>query len=152
MAGWRYFPHATLRDFHDGDTCEVEVDSGFGAYQRVQVRIYGLSAPEVSGKERGIGLDAMRIARELAWSGECMDGTPCALWTWKQSFTRYVGRIEIRGQRNFDLAKAILALGGARAWDGKTERPEFGAFPVANPDVEVAIYERILARDFRAPD
>lgn len=152
MAGWRYFPHATLRDFHDGDTCEIEVDSGFGAYQRVAVRIFGISAPEVSGKEKGIGLDALRIARELAWSGELIEGPPCALWTWKQSFNRYVGRIQIRGQRTFDLAQAILAEGAARAWDGKAARPEFAEFPVANADVEVALYQRLLARDFRAPD
>lgn len=147
--GWRHFPFARLRDFHDGDTCEVEVDQGFDGYRRVGIRIYGLSAPEVSGKEKPIGLDALRIARELAWSGEAIDGTPCELWTWKQSFNRYVGRIEIAGQRRFDLAQAILALGGARAWDGKTERPRFDALPVADPDAEVAEYQRLLARDFR---
>lgn len=147
--GWRHFPHARLRDFHDGDTCEVEVDSGFGAYQRVAVRVYGISAPEVSGAEKAHGLDALRLARELAWTGEAIDGAPCELWTWKQSFARYVGRIEIRGQRKFDLAQALLGLGGARAWDGKTERPRFDAFPVAHPDAEVAEYQRLLARDFR---
>lgn len=147
--GWRHFPHARLRSFHDGDTCEIEVDSGFGAYQRVAVRIYGLSAPEVSGKERLHGLDALRLARELAWAGEEIDGPPCALWTWKQSFNRYVGRIEIRGVRKFDLAQAILSLGGARAWDGKTERPTFDVFPVLDTDAEITEYQRLLARDFR---
>lgn len=148
MSGWRHFPHARLRDFHDGDTCEVDVDSGFGASHRVAVRLFGLSAPEVSGNERGMGLDAVRIARELAWTGEAVDGAPCALWTWKQSFNRYVGRIEIRGQRNFDLVRAILALGGGLAWDGKTARRAFEEFPVEDCDLEVAEYERILARDF----
>lgn len=44
-----------------------------------------------------------------------------------------------------------MALGGGRAWDGRGERPEFGdTFPIQNPDVEVAIYKRILARDWQA--
>lgn len=146
--GWRHFPHARLRDFHDGDTCEVEVDSGFGAFQRVAVRLFGLSAPEVSGAERGIGLDALRMARELAWKdGAGVDGPAVQLWTWKQSFNRYVGRIQVDGR--FDMAQAILALGGARAWDGKTARPVFESFPVGDPEAEVAEYQRLLARDFR---
>lgn len=149
VQGWRHFPFARLRDFHDGDTCEVEVDSGFGAYQRVAVRIYGISAPETKGKEKPIGLDALRIARELAWNGEEIDGPPCELWTWKQSFHRYVGRIQVCGARKFDLGRAIIALGGARAWDGKTERPSFDEFPVNEPMPELAEYERLLARDFR---
>jgi len=147
--GWRHFAFARLIDMHDADTAEVSIDQGFGGYQRVAVRIYGISAPEVSGKEKPIGLDALRIARELAWAGEAIDGPPCMLWTWKASFARYVGRIEVVGQRRFDLAQAILVLGGARAWDGKTERPRFDAFPVADPDAEVTEYQRLLARDFR---
>lgn len=148
--GWRHFPYALLRDFHDGDTCEVHVDQGFGGYRRVGIRIYGLSAPEVSGKEKSIGLDALRIAREVAWTHDGGSLEPaCELWTWKQSFDRYVGRIVIAGK--FDLAIGILALGGGRAWDGKTERPTFEQFPVVDVDAEVAEYQRILARDFRAP-
>jgi len=145
---WRYFPFARLRDFHDGDTCEVEVDSGFGASHRVAVRLFGLSAPEVSGAERPMGLDALRMARELAWrDGAHVDGTPVELWTWKESFNRYVGRVLVDGK--FDLARAILALGGGRAWDGKTSRPEFKEFPVADHGAEVAEYERLLSRDFK---
>lgn len=94
-----------------------------------------------------MGLDALRIARELAWKGGQIEGPRLQLWTWKQSFNRYVGRILI--DERFDLARAILALGGARAWDGKTERPVFTEFPVSRPEAEVVEYERLLARDFK---
>lgn len=156
--GWRSFLHARMREWHDGDTCEVEIDSGFGAYHRVAIRVYGLSAPEVSGVEAPLGVMAREVARDIA-----KPDSQCQLWTWRQSFTRYVGRIVLAG--GADVALMLIERGFARAWDGKTKRPRhdgvvqagerheegptFEAYPIADPLAEVAEYRRILQRDFR---
>lgn len=138
--GWRYFPYCKVIDFHDGDTCEVEVDSGFGAYHRVSVRVYGISAPEVRGAEKDAGLEALKRARDIAW------GCDAELWTWKQSFTRYVGRIRL-ANLGIDFAEAMVSTGLVRAWDGKTERPLFPV-PTDGKQRELELYRAILERDF----
>lgn len=154
--GWRHFPRARARDFHDADTLEVEVDLGFGSYQRIAVRLFGLSAPEVSGLEKPLGLEALETARSVLWGPgfaqeeDVYRGKPCALWTWKQSFSRYVGRVDVlRHGGADDLAQSILERGVARAWDGKAARPTFEQFPVADAAVEVGAYKALLERAFR---
>lgn len=136
--GWRHFPHAQVWRFYDADTLEVEVDAGFGVRCRPSVRLFGLSAPEITGAERNLGLQALAAVRQFELH-------PCQLWTWKQSFNRYVGRVVVSGAK--DLARLVLMLGLGRAWDGKTDRP---AFPVTNIDDELTEYDRLLKRDYTA--
>lgn len=147
---WRHFPHASLRDMHDGDTCEVEIDQGFGVRQRVAVRLFGISAPETNGAEKELGFAALRAAREMVSLPEHPFGAPCELWTWKQSFARYVGRVMLLGK--VDLARSIIGQGFAHAWDGKTERRHFSSscYPMrfAVQD-EVEAYDRLLELEFR---
>lgn len=152
---WRHYRYARLVDMHDGDTCAVEIDHGCELRQLLRVRLYGVSCPEVSGEEKPMGQDALRVARTIAWdaaerSDLGIDGTPCEVWTWKASFGRYVGRVVLAG--GVDLARAIITAGHGYAWDGKTERRAFAPdrFPLRAPALEeVAAYERLLARDFR---
>lgn len=153
--GWRHYRHARLVDLHDGDTCSVEIDHGFGLYHHAVVRLYGVSCPEVSGEEKPMGQDALRVARTIAWdaaerSDLGIDGTPCEVWTWKASFGRYVGRVVLAG--GVDLARAVIESGHGHAWDGKTERRAFAPdrFPLRAPAMEeVTAYERMLRRDFQ---
>lgn len=153
--GWRHYPHARLVDMHDGDTCEVRVDHGFALYHHVGVRLYGVSCPEVSGAEKPMGQEALRVARTIAWdaaerSDLGIDGTACELWTWKASFGRYVGRVVLPG--GVDLARAVIMAGHGYAWDGKTERRAFDPerFPMRAPALEEATaYDRLLRRDFQ---
>lgn len=153
--GWRHYRHARLVDLHDGDTCEVRVDHGFALFHHVEVRLYGISCPEMTGAEKPMGQDALRIARGIAWdaaerSDLGIDGTPCELWTWKASFGRYVGRVVLAG--GIDLARAVILAGHGHAWDGKTERRPFlpDRFPLRAPALEEATaYDRLLRRDFQ---
>lgn len=152
--GWRHYRHARLVDFHDGDTCEVQVDHGFSLFHHVEVRLYGVSCPELTGAEKPMGQDALRTARGIAWHATekadlGIDGTPCELWTWKASFGRYVGRVVLAG--GIDLARAIIESGYGHAWDGKTERRPFAPerFPLRAPALEEGTYyDRLLRRDF----
>lgn len=140
--GWRRYEYARVMEFHDGDTCSVEIDHGFKIKQTISVRLFGVSCPETRGKERAAGALALAGAMEFL-----LPRPPeCLLWTWKLTFTRYVGRILVHGTD--DLARCLLERGLGRAWDGKTERPEFAAFPVVDTAVEVEEYERILKRDW----
>lgn len=141
---WRHFRYARVLTWHDGDTCEVEVDSGFGASHRVAIRVFGVSAPEVSGVETQLGMMAREGARAVA-----PPDSACQLWTWKQSFNRYVGRVVLGD--GADVAAILTSRGLTRAWDGKTARPVFEQYPVPHVAAERAEYERLLARDFQDP-
>jgi hypothetical protein len=39
---------AVVRDWHDGDTCHIDVDLGFGLILSLSCRIFGINAPELS--------------------------------------------------------------------------------------------------------
>ena len=151
--GWRRYQFARLIDMVDGDTCKVEIDHGFSLAHRVSIRLYGLSCPEIIGADKLLGRDALRVARAIAWDQSVgaellTDGVPCLLWTWKASFSRYVGRVLLGG--TVDVARAIILAGYGHAWDGKTERRPFDRFPLTAPALEeAAAYDRLLARDFR---
>ena len=44
---------------YDGDTITVNIDLGFGIWLRKQkIRLYGINAPEVRGKEKQKGIEA----------------------------------------------------------------------------------------------
>lgn len=150
--GWRRYQYARLVDFKDGDTCEVEVDHGFSLNHRVAIRLYGISCPELTGADKILGQDALRVARAIAWDQSAgaellLAGVPCMIWTWKASFNRYVGRVLLGG--TVDVARAIIQAGYGHAWDGKTERRQFDAFPLRAPALEeVSAYDRMIARDF----
>ncbi len=146
--GWRHFPHAALIGMHDGDSCEVEIDHGFGVSQRLAVRLFGISAPELTGDEKDMGAIARDGASRLAWNDSDFYAVPCKVWTWKQSFARYVGRVLIG---EMDLARAIIGQGLGYAWDGKAPRRPFArsVYPMAFAiPTEVDAYDRLLELEF----
>lgn len=144
--GWRSYPYARIAQWHDGDTCSVEIDHGFGVSQKISVRVYGVSAPEVTGKERDDGMLALEFVSKR-FTGHLVN-----LWTWKKSFDRYVGLMVTRGD-GIDIAAEILGSRLARAWDGVTARPSWthdnNGDMVIVADDELKRYASILARDFK---
>lgn len=60
----QYTYTAHVISVYDGDTIRVDIDLGFGVWLHNQtLRLYGINAPEVRGKERPAGLrtrDALR--------------------------------------------------------------------------------------------
>jgi endonuclease YncB( thermonuclease family) len=53
---------AVVRDWHDGDTCHIDVDLGFGLILSLSCRIFGINAPELStpeGKAAKLTADAL---------------------------------------------------------------------------------------------
>lgn len=54
---YRYM--ATVRSCYDADTCRLDISLGLGiTAQNVQIRLYGIDAPELRGDERPEGLAA----------------------------------------------------------------------------------------------
>jgi endonuclease YncB( thermonuclease family) len=150
---WRRYKYARVVQFHDGDTCEVEIDQGFGGKMTVAVRLFGVSAPETDVEvERAIGIESREAARALLSASPF--SSSCVLWTWKMSFNRYVGRlvIEEHDAPSADFARLLIANGVVRAWDVRLPRPVFTAFPAVDRAAEMAEYDRVLRRDFRADD
>ena len=80
----------------DGDTCDVEIDSG----KIVRVRIYGIDAPELS---QPFGRDARKYLDQRIYRQEVT-----VKKFYDDQYGRCVGRIQLNGQ---DLALELLREG-----------------------------------------
>ena len=95
---------AIVRDWHDGDTCHMDIDIGFGnieaAYDldgrpRLSCRIYGINAPELSTQA---GKDALVYAKSL-----CPSGTKVIVLShgWDKYGGRFDGQIQLPDGRDY---------------------------------------------------
>lgn len=120
---WSY--RATLIRAHDADTLTILADTGFGGRQQVDVRLLGVSAPELS--QPG-GQECRLFTAE--WLAEVGASDPRAAWplrvqtvpstavepSERRSFVRYLGTVYgLAGGRclNGDLA---VFLAGHPEW------------------------------------
>lgn len=103
-----------VRDWHDGDTCHVDLDLGFGVilsahnldgHPLVSCRIYGINAPELATAP---GKASLAYAQQL-----CPPGT--AVTVVSHGFDKYGGRfdgsLELPDGRDF--GELMLAAGQA---------------------------------------
>ena len=105
---------ARVLDWHDGDTCHMDIDLGFdftlNAYgfdkkPQVSCRIYGINAPELN-------TDAGKAARDHAiWL--CPPGTPVTVTS--HGWDKYGGRFDgtIRLPDGTDFGTQMIADGFA---------------------------------------
>jgi endonuclease YncB( thermonuclease family) len=103
-----------VRDWHDGDTCHVDLDFGFGfqldshdldAKPIISCRIFGINAPELS-------TDAGKVARDYAVT-LCPPGTHVTVVS--HSWDKYGGRFDgsLTLPDGSDYAAGMLAAGQA---------------------------------------
>lgn len=87
----RYYPARMLR-WLDADTCEVEVDQGFGGKQGEQIRLLDYDAPE---EGEPLAEDATQRANMIAPVGSLVQLESHKNRNGKEarSFIRYLGRI-----------------------------------------------------------
>lgn len=100
---------AVIDRVHDGDTCSVLIDLGFGELTYQPVRMQGMNAPELSTPE---GLAAYQFALTVI-----PPGTPILLTVERdfvQSFTRFVCRVMLPDGQDF--AAVMIAAGHAVPW------------------------------------
>lgn len=107
---------AKVLDWHDGDTCHMDVDLGFGEYLlaydiingKVQwsCRIFGINAPELSNKPAGP--DSLAYAEQICPPGTIVQVT-------SHGFDKYGGRFDgqITLPTGEDFAALMLAAGQA---------------------------------------
>jgi len=71
MFDYLYHYKASVLEIYDADTIRVEIDLGFGLKWRgsdgrgVQIRLFGLDAPEMKGPEREKGIISRDYLRNL---------------------------------------------------------------------------------------
>lgn len=98
---------ATVVDWHDGDTCHVDLDLGFGIHLMAPVacRLWGIDAPELKLEEGKVSRD---YAREL-----CPPGTDVTVVShgWDKWKGRFDGQLTLPDGRDF--SQAMLDAGQA---------------------------------------
>jgi len=60
-----YFYKAKILSVYDGDTVTAMVDLGFEIRKKIKIRLYGINAPEIRGKQRPEGLKSRDYLRSL---------------------------------------------------------------------------------------
>lgn len=105
-----YGPYrGVVRDWHDGDTCHVDLDLGFGIQLTAPLscRIFGINAPELN---TDAGKDALAFAKNI-----CPPATHVMVTShgWDKYGGRFDGTLELPD--GTDFAKHMLAAGKAVA-------------------------------------
>ena len=93
-----YFYRAHVVDVYDGDTCRVDIDLGFNTFlRREKIRLSGINAPELRGKEREAGLKSRDYLRELILDKDIYLETEKDR---KGKYGRYLGTIWVKDENN----------------------------------------------------
>jgi endonuclease YncB( thermonuclease family) len=106
---------ATIAAWHDGDTCAMDVELGFGLVLGLSCRVYGINAPELA---TAAGLSARDYARQLALPGSQVQVLSHG---WDKYGGRFLGEITLASGAPF--ADAMIAAGHALAYFGKGPKP-----------------------------
>ena len=91
-----YQYRAIITDVYDGDTVTADIDLGFDIWRRNErLRLYGIDAPEVRGKERPEGLLSRDALRDRLVGKEV---TICTIRDKTGKYGRYLVRIFEQGR------------------------------------------------------
>jgi endonuclease YncB( thermonuclease family) len=106
-----YGPYpALLQRWHDGDTCHLDVDLGFGLVLALSCRCYGINAPELHD---AAGPPALAYARSIVPEGSRILVTSHG---WDKYGGRFLG--EITGPGGALFGPAMIKAGHAKAYFG----------------------------------
>jgi len=109
-----YGPYpATVAGWHDGDTCHLDVDLGFGLVIGLSCRCYGINAPELATPT---GPAARDFAASLAPAGSAIEVSSHG---WDKYGGRFLGEIFLADGRSF----SAVMIGAKQA------KPYFGVGP-----------------------
>lgn len=100
---------ALVQQVYDADTITCDIDLGFGIiFKGQKIRLYGIDAPEVRGKEREYGLKARDYVRQEILSKYIRLHT---FQDRKGKYGRWLGIIETPNCKNFN--EKLVELGYA---------------------------------------
>lgn len=89
----KYQYRAIVTSVYDGDTLNVDIDLGFDVWLKNQtVRLYGINAPEMKGKDKPLGEKSRDRLRELVLSKEIILET---IKDKKEKYGRWLGVLTI---------------------------------------------------------
>lgn len=104
-----YQYRALVTKVYDGDTITVDIDLGFGTWQKGQkIRLYGIDTPEVRGTERAAGL----VSRD--WLRNAILDTIIVVKTHKDKkgkYGRWLGDIYLNQYDDTSLNVIMVELG-----------------------------------------
>ena len=111
-----YTYKAKVLSVYDGDTIRVELDLGFGLKwvgdgRGVQIRLFGINAPEVRGNSRNLGVSSRD------WLKYKIEGQNIVLKTIKDStekYGRYLGIVYLDSE---NINESLVANGFAEKKD-----------------------------------
>lgn len=111
---------AKIVEWKDADTPVVTIDLGFTVTKTEIVRVRWLNTPEITGKEKPLGIAALNFARELAPVGSLV-----MLKSHKpgggDKFGRYLADITLNDGR--DYATTVISAGHGKQWNGQGQKP-----------------------------
>lgn len=106
----------------DGDTLDLDVDLGFYLRTRLRFRLNGYNAPEMTGVEAPIGVEAQRFLAAMV-------GGSVRVTTYKgDAFGRWLCDVYIGMDYGVSVVPHLIRLGYGVAWDGKGKRPNFASW------------------------
>ncbi len=114
-----YWYRAVVVSVYDGDTVTLDIDLGLYVWLRGQkLRLYGINAPEIRGKDKERGRAARDWLRAQLSGGECMIRT---LRDRTEKYGRWLCKIYVQGR---NLNHEMVELGLAEpymATDGESD-------------------------------
>jgi len=103
-----YYYKGYVQRVVDGDTYDILVSVGFGAYHVIRFRLLGYDTPEIRGEEREAGLKVKEVVVNL------IEGKEVILKSHKKgSFQRYLAELWIDDK---NLGEHLLAEGYAELY------------------------------------
>jgi len=92
---------AIVTAVYDGDTCTVDIDLGLHVWiKNEKIRLFGINAPELRGKERPQGLLARDFLRGLILNKEI---TLRTIKDVREKYGRYLGEIWVINEKGKSL-------------------------------------------------
>lgn len=99
----KYQYRAIVTSVYDGDTLDVDIDLGFDVWLKNQtVRLHGINAPEMKGKDKFLGEKSRDRLRELVLNKEILLET---IKDKKEKYGRWLGVLTIE---NKNINKLLL--------------------------------------------
>lgn len=112
-----YIYSAKIISVYDGDTFKAEVDLGFRSSIIIDIRLFGVDAPEIKGEERDQGLIVKEFVENLILNKDVIIKTykdP------KDSFKRWLAEVQYDFGEEYpnDLSSLLLIKGFAVPFKG----------------------------------
>lgn len=116
-----YQYYATIKEWHDGDTCSVTVDLGFRISLAIKIRLAGIDTPEINSADPEKKAAAIK-ARDRA-AALCQVGMTVVIETEKSDprdkFQRFLAHIPIMyNGKHVTLTSVLILEGLGVAYDG----------------------------------